>query len=92
MGGTERHSSRPLHRSCLIATTDPFTDSRYVLFDSLHRTHDKHLTILAQTVIQKEWLDFGHKFNERSSHGCGSDDQRSPIFVLWLDCVWQVLR
>jgi len=44
-------------------------------------------------LIQKEWVSFGHKFGERS--GCGCDDKSSneisPVFLQWVDAVYQVL-
>jgi hypothetical protein len=46
------------------------------------------------TMIEKEWLMFGHKFDER----CGNkhrdnlkDEERSPIFYQFLDCVYQIM-
>ncbi|GMI08615.1 hypothetical protein TrVE_jg11336 [Triparma verrucosa] len=44
-------------------------------------------------LIEKEWLDFGHKFKDR--HGQGSDkhpNERSPVFVQWLDTVHQLMH
>jgi uncharacterized membrane protein YgcG len=43
-------------------------------------------------LVEKEWLSFGHQFHRRCGHGGRNhtDDQRSPIFVQWLDCVWQL--
>jgi hypothetical protein len=43
-------------------------------------------------LIEKEWVSFGHKFNQRLGYGHknSSDDQRSPIFVQWVDCVYQL--
>lgn len=47
-------------------------------------------------VVEKEWCSFGHKFGQR----CGTepaeraDDgnkQRSPVFLQWLDAVWQLM-
>eukprot|EP01119_Soliformovum_irregulare_P019427 TRINITY_DN6141_c0_g1_i4.p1 TRINITY_DN6141_c0_g1~~TRINITY_DN6141_c0_g1_i4.p1 ORF type:complete len:447 (+),score=107.02 TRINITY_DN6141_c0_g1_i4:449-1789(+) len=42
-----------------------------------------------QVLIEKEWVSFGHKFAER----CGQEakpDERSPVFLQWLDCVHQI--
>ena len=45
-----------------------------------------------QVLIEKEWLSFGHKFGGRVGHGDDkhNDEQRSPVFLQWIDCVWQV--
>jgi len=46
-----------------------------------------------QVLIEKEWLAFGHKFSDRSAHSNKApSEERSPIFVLWLDCIWQIMR
>jgi hypothetical protein len=36
-----------------------------------------------EVVIEKEWISFGHKFQERIGHADAnhSDTQRSPVFV-----------
>eukprot|EP00003_Mantamonas_plastica_P005132 TRINITY_DN14102_c0_g1_i1.p1 TRINITY_DN14102_c0_g1~~TRINITY_DN14102_c0_g1_i1.p1 ORF type:complete len:216 (+),score=50.44 TRINITY_DN14102_c0_g1_i1:254-901(+) len=46
-----------------------------------------------QVIIEKEWLSFGHKFNVRCGQGERNywDDQRSPVFIQFLDCVHQIL-
>lgn len=42
-----------------------------------------------QVLIQKEWVWFGHPFHLRHSrHGKAKED--GPIFLQWVDCVWQV--
>ena len=43
-------------------------------------------------LIEKEWLSFGHKFGNRIGHGEDkhNDSERSPVFLQWVDCVWQV--
>jgi len=50
-------------------------------------------------LTEKEWASFGHRFAKRcGTGGCGydradhADDQRAPIFLQWLDAVWQVWR
>jgi len=46
-----------------------------------------------QVLVEKEWLHFGHKMADRCGQGLGGQDQneRSPIFLQWLDCVHQLL-
>eukprot|EP01127_Copromyxa_protea_P018078 TRINITY_DN5611_c0_g1_i1.p1 TRINITY_DN5611_c0_g1~~TRINITY_DN5611_c0_g1_i1.p1 ORF type:complete len:809 (-),score=83.19 TRINITY_DN5611_c0_g1_i1:496-2859(-) len=44
-------------------------------------------------LIQKEWLSFGHKFGDRIGHGRPEDcNEQSPIFVQFIDVVYQILR
>jgi len=44
-------------------------------------------------LIEKEWLSFGHQFQKRLGHMIPSGDQDiSPVFVQWLDSVWQIMR
>lgn len=45
-----------------------------------------------QVLIEKEWLAFGHPFQLRLSHGEKADTQDAPIFLQFLDCVWQLVR
>lgn len=44
-----------------------------------------------QVLIEKEWLSFGHKFADRIGVGDDKhdDNARSPIFLQFVDCVWQ---
>ncbi|KAG2456653.1 MTMR2 protein, partial [Polypterus senegalus] len=47
-----------------------------------------------QVLIEKEWLTFGHRFQMRIGHGDKnhSDADRSPVFLQFIDCVWQLTR
>ncbi|KAK3099992.1 hypothetical protein FSP39_013159 [Pinctada imbricata] len=47
-----------------------------------------------EVLIEKEWLSFGHKFAQRIGHGEDkhSDADRSPVFLQFIDCVWQLTR
>ena len=47
-----------------------------------------------QSLVEKEWCSFGFQFGSRCGHGRSdvSNDQRSPIFIMWLDCVWQCIQ
>lgn len=45
-----------------------------------------------QVLIQKEWVALGHPFSDRMGHVYNKQADRSPVFLLFLDCVWQVLQ
>ncbi|XP_026051200.1 myotubularin-related protein 1-like isoform X2 [Carassius auratus] len=47
-----------------------------------------------QVLLEKEWLSFGHRFASRVVHGDGNhaNSERSPLFVQFIDCVWQMTR
>jgi hypothetical protein len=70
--------------------TPQVTSVAQLLLDGYYRT----LTGFA-VLIEKEWLSFGHKFAERYGHGQHrtkyQDKQRSPIFIQWLDAVYQLI-
>ena len=44
-------------------------------------------------LIEKDWLAFGHQFAKRCGHATRhhKDEDRSPVFIQWLDCVHQLL-
>lgn len=44
-----------------------------------------------KVLIEKEWCSFGHKFKERMGRG-NAASEISPIFLQWIDCVWQLYR
>ena len=43
-------------------------------------------------LIDKEWVHFGHKFHDRIgvSNKNAKDEERSPVFIQFLDCVHQM--
>ena len=53
-----------------------------------------------QVLIEKEWCSFGHQFGLRTGQVHASakttenylDKDRSPVFVQWLDSVWQCVQ
>lgn len=51
-----------------------------------------------QSLIQKEWIALEHPFQRRLGHVCvasgeqAPDSEQSPVFLLFLDCVWQLLQ
>ncbi|CAG5114831.1 unnamed protein product [Candidula unifasciata] len=47
-----------------------------------------------ELLVEQEWLSFGHKFKTRVGHGEDkhSDADRSPVFLQFIDCVWQMTQ
>lgn len=43
-----------------------------------------------QSLIQKEWIALGHPFSMRLGLIKDIGNEQSPIFLLFLDCVWQL--
>ena len=71
--------------------TPQVTSLGQLLLDPFYRTIHGF-----QILVEKEWLSYGHQFNLRCSHGqdksSRQDDQISPIFLQFIDCVWQILN
>ncbi|XP_063816473.1 myotubularin-related protein 12 isoform X2 [Pseudophryne corroboree] len=44
-----------------------------------------------QSLIQKEWVMGGHAFLDRCNH-LRKNDNEAPVFLLFLDCVWQLVQ
>jgi myotubularin-related protein 1/2 len=69
--------------------TAQLTSLSMLFLDKYYRTLEGFIVL-----IEKEWISFGHKFADR----CGwinpdgwKDEERSPIFLQFLDCVHQCL-
>ncbi|CAI5713101.1 unnamed protein product [Peronospora destructor] len=50
-----------------------------------------------QVLVEQEWCAFGHQFRVRSGHtdspaGYWEDDSTSPVFMQFVDAVWQLMR
>lgn len=48
-----------------------------------------------EALIEKEWLQAGHPFRYRCAQSAYSNSKQkweAPTFLLFLDCVWQILR
>lgn len=58
-----------------------------VLLDPFYRTITGF-----QVLIQKEWVALGHPFSDRIGHIYTKQADKAPIFLLFLDCVWQTLQ
>lgn len=69
--------------------TSQLTSLAMLMLDSYYRTIQGF-----QVLMEKEWISFGHKFASRIGHGEDnhSSSERSPLFVQFIDCVWQMTR
>jgi len=68
-----------------------------ILLDPYYRTIEGF-----SVLVEKEWVSFGHKFHDRYSVGRRAPNltqtqtndtqyEASPIFLQWVDCVYQVV-
>ncbi|KAM4690713.1 myotubularin-related protein 11 [Rhinophrynus dorsalis] len=55
---------------------------------------DPHSRTLSgfQSLIQKEWVSAGHPFLQRINLFKETDKDESQVFLLFLDCVWQLIQ
>uniref|UniRef100_A0A8C3AFN1 phosphatidylinositol-3,5-bisphosphate 3-phosphatase n=1 Tax=Cyclopterus lumpus TaxID=8103 RepID=A0A8C3AFN1_CYCLU len=69
--------------------TAQLTSLAMLMLDSHYRTLRGF-----QVLVEKEWVSFGHKFAARVGHGDENhaNSERSPLFVQFVDCVWQMTR
>ncbi|KAI0988650.1 hypothetical protein GJ496_001822 [Pomphorhynchus laevis] len=66
--------------------TSQLTSLSMMMLDGYYRTIEGFMVL-----IEKEWSSFGHKFALRIGHGEDhfGDNERSPIFVQFIDAVYQ---
>ena len=59
-----------------------------ILLDKYYRTLEGFIVL-----IEKDWLSFGHQFRLRNGF-CPKEkrDEFSPIFLQWLDCIYQIME
>ncbi|XP_075394856.1 phosphatidylinositol-3-phosphate phosphatase MTMR1 isoform X1 [Tenrec ecaudatus] len=69
--------------------TAQLTALAMLMLDSYYRTIEGF-----EALVEKEWISFGHRFALRVGHGDDNhaDADRSPIFLQFVDCVWQMTR
>ncbi|XP_053476027.1 myotubularin-like [Ictalurus furcatus] len=69
--------------------TAQLTSLAMLMLDSHYRTLRGF-----QVLIEKEWISFGHKLASRVGLGDENhaNSERSPLFVQFIDCVWQMMR
>ena len=64
--------------------TSQLSSLAQLLLDPYYRTVDGFAAL-----VEKDWCAFGYQFSKRRD---AATDDHSPIFLQWLDCVWQALR
>uniref|UniRef100_UPI00398EBF29 phosphatidylinositol-3,5-bisphosphate 3-phosphatase MTMR2 isoform X1 n=2 Tax=Pristiophorus japonicus TaxID=55135 RepID=UPI00398EBF29 len=69
--------------------TAQLTSLAMLMLDSYYRTIRGF-----EILIEKEWLSFGHRFQLRLGHGDKNhtDADRSPVFLQFIDSVWQMTK
>eukprot|EP00057_Strongylocentrotus_purpuratus_P006227 XP_011660701.1 PREDICTED: myotubularin-related protein 10-A isoform X4 [Strongylocentrotus purpuratus] len=67
--------------SCVVASLSQ------IMLDSHYRSQ-----LGFQSLLQKEWIVAGHPFLDRCGHCVPSSGTESPIFLLFLDCVHQLIE
>ena len=75
--------------------TSQLSATSQLILDKRFRTIDGFICL-----IEKDWLSFGHQFRYRCGMYCpndspsnvASENQKSPIFIQWLDAVYQIMQ
>ncbi|XP_069007954.1 myotubularin-related protein 9 isoform X2 [Embiotoca jacksoni] len=78
------HGSEGTDSSLLISTL------AQLIMDPCCRTLEGFLALL-----EREWIQAGHPFQQRCAHSAFSHarlQSESPVFLLLMDCVWQLCR
>jgi hypothetical protein len=72
--------------------TSQLSCTSQILLDKYYRTLEGFITL-----IEKDWLSFGHQFRFRNGFytsfepEVGTENQFSPIFIQWLDAIYQLM-
>ncbi|EKX39419.1 hypothetical protein GUITHDRAFT_89063 [Guillardia theta CCMP2712] len=84
----EKKASVLIHCSDGLNRTSQVSCLAQVLLDPYYRSFEGF-----QVLIEKDWVGFGHNFPLRLGYFSGEGRKMfSPIFIQWLDCVWQCMR
>uniref|UniRef100_A0A8C3T5J6 Myotubularin related protein 11 n=1 Tax=Chelydra serpentina TaxID=8475 RepID=A0A8C3T5J6_CHESE len=80
-------------RSVILQESDD-RDLNCLLASLVQTLSDPHARTQAgfQSLLQKEWVVAGHPFLQRLNLLRDNDREESPVFLLFLDCVWQLLQ
>ncbi|KAF2345428.1 Myotubularin-like phosphatase domain, partial [Trinorchestia longiramus] len=68
--------------------TPQITALAQIMLDPYYRTLQGF-----EVLVEREWVEFGHKFTDRCGYSGGSNgNERCPVFLQWLDAVHQLLH
>ncbi|KAA0186464.1 hypothetical protein HAZT_HAZT007610 [Hyalella azteca] len=68
--------------------TPQITALAQIILDPYYRTLQGF-----EVLVEREWVEFGHKFTDRCGYSGGSNgSERCPVFLQWLDAVHQLLH
>ena len=93
-GGFQIYNSIKNEKTVLIHCSDGWDRTSQlsalsqILLDKYYRTLEGFIVL-----IEKDWLSFGHQFGLRNGF-CPKEkrDEFSPIFIQWLDCIYQIIE
>ena len=93
-GGFQIYNSIKEEKTVLIHCSDGWDRTSQlsalsqILLDKYYRTLKGFIVL-----IEKDWLSFGHQFRLRNGF-CSKEkrDEFSPIFIQWLDCIYQIIE
>ena len=93
-GGFQIYNSIKKEKTVLIHCSDGWDRTSQlsalsqILLDKYYRTLKGFIVL-----IEKDWLSFGHQFRLRNGF-CPKEkrDEFSPIFIQWLDCIYQIIE
>ncbi|KAK9887578.1 hypothetical protein WA026_023384 [Henosepilachna vigintioctopunctata] len=82
------------HNSTIVLQEGNGTDMNCVISSLVQIILDPHFRTKYgfQSLIQKDWVAMGHQFAYRLSHILDKEVEFCPLFLLFLDCVWQLLQ
>lgn len=78
----------------VVITEEEDRDLNCVVSSLVQLMLDPHYRSLSgfQSLVQKEWVMAGHRFLDRCNHLKRNDKEECPLFLLFLDCVWQMIN
>ena len=93
-GGFQIYNSIKNEKTVLIHCSDGWDRTSQlsalsqILLDKYYHTLEGFIVL-----IEKDWLSFGHQFRIRNGF-CSKEkrDEFSPIFIQWLDCIYQIIE